>query len=278
MKTIFCFVFVLLGIAAAVALFTYAFFWYENAEAARKDRSKRLQWMMLRGILSAVAGIPFLMLTYPLGFVPSLWRPRTITPGQPVIILAHGLFHNPSAWLLFRRRLQKAGFTNVFVMGYSSFFTTFEQTLKKFERFVSDSASAVPGSPVYLVGHSLGGLLSRVYAEKRLGGVTPAAVITLGSPHRGSKMAAFGLGTLAASLQYRGPLFEELERNSASLPCPGFALYSPVDNLVLPSEGLKAPYNEWTYFETSPVSHVSMLYSGNSVRKVIELIRSGASS
>ncbi|MHC1726856.1 MAG: esterase/lipase family protein [Syntrophobacteraceae bacterium] len=276
MKTLFCLVMFLFCISIAVSLFTYSFFWYENAGTVRKDREKRLTWMMLRGILSGIAGLPFLMLTYPLGFIRPIWRPKRLSPGQPVIILAHGLFHNASAWLLFRRQLQRVGFTNIFVMNYRSIFTSFDDVLKRFEKFVADAASAVPDQPVYLIGHSLGGLVSRVYAERYLGETIPAAIITLGSPHQGSKMAAFGLGTLAESLQYRGPLFVELEREPARLPCPGIALFSPVDNLVLPFEGLKVPYIGWIYHETDPVSHVSMLYSRTTARKVIELLHNGS--
>ncbi len=229
--------------------------------------------IVLTGLLSSVASVLFIMTFYPLGMIRRLWSPKDISAGRPIIILAHGLYHNPSAWLLFRRRLRKAGFKNIFVMNYGSFFTSFEKTLKKFEDFVAEARRAAPNQPVYLIGHSLGGLLARVYAERSKGSTIPAAVITLGSPHQGSKIAAFGLGKLASSLIYRGPLFAEIEAGPARLPCTGVAMFSPIDNMVFPPEAMRVPYPGWVYFETDPLSHTAMLYSKSTVKKVVEVLQ-----
>jgi len=264
---------VLISVWATVV--TYSFFWCENAWCARlaPAQGSSLKSMVFAGMLSSIASVFFIMITHPLGMIKRLWRPGDISAGQPIIILAHGLYHNASAWLLFRRRLQKAGFKNIFVINYSSFFTNFEKTLKEFEDFVSYAKHEVPNQPVYLIGHSLGGLLSRVYAERSKGLETPAAVITLGSPHQGSKVAAFGLGRLASSLIYRGPLFAAIEAGPGRLPCAGVAVISPVDNMVLPSEGMRVPYPGWAYIETEPLSHTAMLYSKFTTKQVIEILR-----
>jgi pimeloyl-ACP methyl ester carboxylesterase len=264
----------LLLVSICVSLATYSFFWYENAWSARfsPDRGAKLRLMVLSGLLSSIVSITLIIVSYPLGLFRRFWVPKDICAAGPVIILTHGLYHNASAWLLFRSRLRKAGFKNVFVVNYGSFFTSFEKISQKFEKFVTDARKAVPDQPVYLIGHSLGGLLSRVYAERARDGAIPAAVITMGSPHQGSKVAAFGPGKLAKSLLYRGPLFTELERGPPRLPCSGIALFSPVDNMVLPSEAMKAPYPGWVYYETGPLSHVAMLYSKSVAKKVIEIL------
>ncbi len=265
----------LLLASICLSLATYSFFWYENALSARfaPDRGAKLRLMVRSGLLSSIVSVAFIMVSYPFGLFRRFWEPKEICAAGPVIILAHGLYHNASAWLLFRSRLRKAGFKNVFIMYYGSFFTSFEKTIKKFEKFVADARKSVPDQPVYLIGHSLGGLLSRVYAERARDGAIPAAVITIGSPHQGSKVAAFGLGNLASSLLYRGPLFTELESGTPRLPCNGVALFSPVDNMVLPAEAMKAPYPGWVYYETDPLSHTAMLYSKSVARKMIEVLQ-----
>jgi len=275
MSALFLLICLLVLVSVWASLVTYSFFWYENAWRARltADQGSNLRSMVLAGLLSSVASVFFIMASYPLGMIRRLWSPKDISAARPVIILAHGLYHNPSAWLLFRRGLRKAGFKNIFVMNYGSFFTSFEKTLKKFEDFVADARRAAPNQPVYLIGHSLGGLLARVYAERSKGSAIPAAVITLGSPHQGSKIAAFGLGKLASSLIYRGPLFAEIEAGPARLPCTGVAMFSPVDNMVLPPEAMRAPYPGWVYFETDPLSHTAMLYSKSTVKKVVEVLQ-----
>ncbi|MGA2402184.1 MAG: alpha/beta fold hydrolase, partial [Syntrophobacteraceae bacterium] len=183
-----CMTCVLLLVVIWASLVTYSFFWYENAWSARlaPDGGAKLRLMILTGLLSSITSVSFIMVCYPFGSIRRLWAPKHICAGRPVIILTHGLYHNASAWLIFRSRLRKAGFENIFLMNYGSFFTSFEQTLKKFEKFIADVRRAVPDQPVYLIGHSLGGLISRAYAEKSHGGAIPAAVITLGTPHQGS--------------------------------------------------------------------------------------------
>jgi len=229
--------------------------------------------MALSGLLSSVVSGILIMVSYPFGLCRRLREPKEICATEPVIILAHGVYHNASAWLLFGKSLRKAGFKNIFVMNYRSFFTSFEKTIKKFEKFVAGAMQAVPGQPVYLIGHSLGGLLSRAYAENAPEGRAPAAVITIGTPHQGSKLAAFALGKLASSLLYRGPLFTELESKPDRMPCMGIAFCSPVDNMVFPSEGMKVPYPGWIYHETAPMSHTAMVYSKSIAKKVIEILR-----
>ena len=266
----------LLLVAIWASLVTYSFFWYENAWSAglAPDGGTKLRWMVLSGLLSSIASVFFIFICYPLGAIGRLWAPKDVHAGKPVIILTHGLYHNASAWLLFRRHLRKAGFKNIFVMNYLSFFTSIEQTLKQLEEFISHARQRVPDQPVYLIGHSLGGLLSRFYSEQSRGEAIPAAVITLGTPHQGSKVAAFGLGRLASSLLYRGPVFTERESlRPEGLPCTGVALFSPVDNMVLPFEALKAPYPGWVYYQTGPLSHTAMLYSKSTAGMVIEILQ-----
>jgi pimeloyl-ACP methyl ester carboxylesterase len=275
MTVLFLLICVLMLLSIWAALVTYSFFWYENAWRARlaPDQNQKLKSMIFAGFLSSIASVFFIMVSHPLGMIRRLWLPGDISPGQPIIIFTHGLYHNASAWLLFARRLRKAGFENIFIMNYRSFFTSFENALKELEDFVADARRKVPNQPVYLLGHSLGGLLSRVYAEMSRGEATPALVITLGSPHRGSKIAAFGPGRLASSLIYQGPLFTEIEAGPPRFPCTGVALLSPVDNMVLPSEALRVPYPGWIYIETAPLSHTSMLYSKSTTQTVIEILK-----
>ena len=276
-----CFLFeiikIVFAVSIAVSLFTYALFWYESAARAScppcANSARCMPFLILRGVLSSILSMLLAMVLYPFGLLRPFWRPKSISQTQPLIILLHGLYHNSGGWLLFRHRLLAAGFQNIYALNYRSFFTSFEATLRKLERFLGDVRREAPDRPVILIGHSLGGLLARAYAERADSIDVPELVLTLGTPHQGSKMAAFGVGRLARSLLFRGCLFMEIEKGPPRLPCPGVALYSPVDNLVLPAEALTVPYPGWLYHETAPVSHVAMLFSKQVARKIVELIR-----
>ncbi len=277
MKIVFELFLLLICMSAAVALFTYSFFWYENfgtpEEGLVKSSGRSLAALTLNGIVTGFASLLVVMFTYPFALLPNLRKPAQVAPSQPIIILTHGLYHNASAWLLMRHRLRKAGFTNIFLMNYFSFFTSFESVYARFEKFIAKSRAEAPGLPVILVGHSLGGLLSRLFAERASGDNIPSLLITLGTPHRGSKMVAFASGDLGKSIMYDGPLIREIEQEGRGIPCPAACLFSPADGLVLPSGSLRAPYPGWTEYQTEPVSHVWMLYSKEIASLVIDLIK-----
>ena len=40
--------------------------------------------------------------------------------------MVHGLYHNRTAWLIMKRRLRKAGYTNLHTYQYNSFTRDFE--------------------------------------------------------------------------------------------------------------------------------------------------------
>lgn len=273
------FLFLILGSIAA-ALFTYSFFWYEASERPRRQalRASRKSpvRLMLYGIVSAVGSIILAVVLYPLGSVRSLWRPKRSSATQPAVVLVHGLYHNPSAWMLMKRRLNRAGFTNVYAFGYRSFFISFDAILKNLKEFVG-RVPAASDRPTILVGHSLGGLICNTYTQDSDQGEMPSAVITLGAPWRGSKMAAFGIGGLAKSIGYGEPLFENIDREGAALPFRAAAIFSPADNLVLPPESLLPPPG-WQRYETAPMSHAAMLYSKEVACKVIEIMNGVPSS
>jgi triacylglycerol lipase len=271
---------VVLGLAVAgVPLLTFAFYWYETANGPHLDYlamasgGRPCRWLA-RGVLWGVLSTFLVVVFYPLALVRTLWRPKPDagSPG-PAIVLIHGIYHNASGWLIFRHRLKRAGFANVYAISYSSFMTSFDKTLGKVERFVAQTSARLPGKPVVLIGHSMGGLLARALEQRSKNPEAVAAVITLGSPHRGSKLAVLGPGALAQSLRYKGPLFDTLAQSSPASDCPRFALYSLLDNMVLPFDSLLPPAAGWTGIETGPVSHVSMLYSKPVFKKVLDCIR-----
>ena len=208
---------------------------------------------------------------YPLGALPFLHR----TEGEalrPPVLFIHGLYHNASGWLRFRRWLARDGFTRTAALNYCSFCTDYFSILDKLSRAVDQLRTQYPGEPVLLVGHSLGGLLVRGYLSSPycMDGDTckVAAAVTLGAPHGGSRLAALGIGRLARSLLYGGPLIRELEARDAPPPCPVLALTTPLDNFVLPADGSDIAVPGWILEAGEPVCHAGMIYHKPTARRV----------
>ncbi len=274
------FILLLLAIPLGVSVLTYAFFWYETASSQHRQYLANLTHgkpgrLLLKGILSSYLSLLLTVLLYPTSFWQRRRQPDVVEAcSRPPVILVHGLYHNVSAWTLYRRWLQGAGFSNIYLLGYSSWNQAFPALITKLEELLTEVRKHFPDRPPVLIGHSLGGLLGRACTQSWDGPIKLAGVITLGTPHRGSKLAAFGLGKLARSLLYRGPLIDTLEAGKGRPGIPCIALYSPIDNMVLPHHALQATESGWVHQETVPLSHVAMLYHRPTAMLVVEYLKS----
>jgi pimeloyl-ACP methyl ester carboxylesterase len=267
-----------LGILFGFSVLTHAFFWYESACGPHRAYLERLSrgrltWWLLRGIFQGFASILLVCLFFPLGFMRSWRHPRARDQcSLPPVVLVHGLYHNASGWLLYRFWLKRAGFRKVYGFNYSSFGVSFEDVVARFGRFVEEVEVENPGQAPVLIGHSLGGVVARAFADAPDHAGRVKALVTLGSPHGGSKLAALSLGRLGQSLLYGGPLFEQLKRAPAPVGSHRLAIFSPMDTMVLPLEGLKIHDPGWKQLETSPVGHVGLLFHGPTARKAFAFL------
>lgn len=251
---------------AFVSLTTYAIYYYvlictPNPEA--RHTTTRGQPVELsdiaRGIvMSFVAGC-IVSIAYPFRRIAE--RPLSAnTPEATPVILAHGLYHNASAWFAYRAALQAAGFGPIHCFAYPSFRDDFDTLATNLTAFINDVVAANPGRPPLLIGHSLGGLLIRAALSRVEDQSLIAGVITLGTPHQGSKLARIGIGSLARQLDFRGPLVQRLEKQERQPVIPCVAVLSLLDNMVIPVEGLRIRTPGWVQLEGPLECHVWMLW------------------
>lgn len=280
MKAIAIAVSLLLCFSFCATGLTYAFFWCVAAKSGYRAQLNKLsggrssKWLLM-GILSGFFSLPLVILFFPLCFCRSLWQPKPDPACSfPPVILVHGLYHNASAWIVYRFWLRQAGFTNVYAMDYNSWRYTFQELLQQLEGYVQKVSRHFPDRKVVLIGHSLGGLLCRAYGDLPGAETMVDAVVTLGTPHHGSVLTALGLGKLARSLGYAGSLIKQIEQMAVSSNIRRLAIFSPVDSMVLPSESLQIKLSGWNRQMSSPVSHVAMLYSRSTASIVVEYMKS----
>ncbi|MDR3640763.1 MAG: alpha/beta fold hydrolase [Humidesulfovibrio sp.] len=220
------------------------------------------------------------VLALPLGRLTGFNGSGAVDRQRPTVILVHGLYHNPAAWFLMRRRLRQAGFADVRCYGYASFGRDFADIADGLARLLLQTAAEGPGRRLLLLGHSLGGLVIRAAcADPRLAscgasdGCPVAGVVTLGAPHRGSTLATMlGLGRLARGLSPGGTVIQRV-RALPVCPVPGLSLYSPTDGMVLPLSGAFLDEREratgWEERALPPTSHVGLLYSKAAAREAL---------
>ncbi len=278
------------ALVLGVPLLSYGLYLRMNARAGLLQRACELCggslfWPLLRAAVNSVWSIALVILAYPLGWLPQP-RPRPCGPGLPPVVLTHGLYHNASAWFLYRRRLRRAGFADVRTYAYPSFFKPFEAIVEGLVQEALAAAAASPTGKALLVGLSLGGMVTRAaLADARLKGRV-AGVLLICAPHGGSALAPrFALGRLARGLAPNGSIVRcvngPLGVDALGPGVPRLSIYTPMDNIVLPLSSVRLRPEllalGWAEVCAPPVSHVGMLYDRRVVALGVEFLLRAAS-
>lgn len=118
--------------------------------------------------------------------------------GRPPVLMLHGYGANAAFWKPFSRKLAKAGISHSAIDlepvlgGIDDYAPLVNQAV--------DVLCRATGAPrVILLCHSMGGLAARAWLRK-FGRERVACVITLGTPHHGSSLAAYGPGLNARQM------------------------------------------------------------------------------
>jgi pimeloyl-ACP methyl ester carboxylesterase len=199
-------------------------------------------------------------------------------------LLVHGMGRTPLSMLRLRRRLRRAGHA-VDVLGYMTAVEPFARIVLRIqERFARTAARG----PYVVVGHSLGGLLTRAALGGRpLPFGSPAHLIMLGTPNRPPRQAR-RYGKLLAYRWINGECGQLLTREDffARLPplsipytivagtrgWPGRSAFGdePNDGLVAVSETLVAPSDTPI---TVPARHTFMMNDRRVLAVILQVLQ-----
>lgn len=164
-----------------------------------------------------------------------LRRPRwQIEPaGGTPLMLVHGFCCNGAVWSPLLDAFAP-GRRSVVAVSLEPFYLDIEAQLARLDAAVCAVCAASGQDGVVLAGHSMGGLLSRIYAARHPERVR--ACLMVAAPHRGTLLAA-GLG--AAERGPPTPRARWLADFHVRAPVPAMPainLWTPDDNLVVPAE------------------------------------------
>ena len=108
--------------------------------------------------------------------------------GTP-ILLVHGVVSNRSVFTLLRRGLTRRGFSNVFAMNYATVATDVRTAALRLAEEVERVVAETGYERIHVIGHSLGGLIGRYYVTRLGGDARVHTLVTLGTPHQGTRAA-----------------------------------------------------------------------------------------
>ena len=217
-----------------------------------------------------------LMFSLILPFVPSrqsvIDRPRqTGSPKLPVI-LVHGLACNRGYWFWFRRQLEIRGY-RAYAVDCAPWYARIDTYPAQLARAIDDVLGDTGARQVIVIGHSMGGLVTRAYLD-RFGTGKVAQVFTLGTPHQGTWMARFAYSPNVRDMAERSEWLDQLrarESSRAVQPYAMFAcLFSYHDNLVTPQRNATLPGA--AAIAVSGVGHLSLALSPAVLEAVLAIL------
>lgn len=273
MLTLLLYVFLVALAPLLGILGSFALYWYEIAATPHhavflRQAAGRPALLVARLVLLCLGSQILAVLTMLLGLATGPYAPPR--PGKgPVVVLVHGLYHSCGGFLPLMRWLRAAGFTQMYAPTLDTFRCQVPELAQHLRQHLDAIAARHPGQPLLLVGHSLGGLVIRA-ALGRQPAWPVAAVATIATPHRGSKLAALGPSTTARALLPGSPLLRGLA-DQYPPDVPWLCLCSNYDNIVLPPENLLPPPGApWQVAKVGVHSHVSALFAPRVARRIAE--------
>lgn len=172
-----------------------------------------------------------------------------IHPGSdtPPVLLLHGYGCNSGYWSHLVPRLDAAGISHASV-DLEPLTGDIDGYAPLVERAVEALRAATGADKVIIVAHSMGGLVARAWM-RACGTGRVARVITLGTPHHGTCLAAFGLGLNAAQMRraVRGELPEcdwlraLAGGEDAAARALVTSIFSHHDNIIAPQNSSELP-------------------------------------
>lgn len=205
------------------------------------------------GGLTELAWVGAHVLMYPLGTRTEELRPdprkrpgeqppgvRALFAADPLasrtpVLLVHGLIDNRSIFAVMRRALRRRGFTSVCSWNYSPLLGDIARGARDLGEHIDRLRERTGHERVHVVGHSLGGLMARYHLQRQGGDERVESLVTLGTPHQGSLLAHVVPTPLIRQLRPGSHVFQELAEPAPGLRTPVTAIYSDLDQMVLPT-------------------------------------------
>ncbi|HEU5033762.1 MAG TPA: alpha/beta fold hydrolase [Mycobacteriales bacterium] len=153
--------------------------------------------------------------------------------GTP-ILLVHGLVDNRSIFTVLRRALRRRGFGRVWTMNYHVLTHDLRSAAQRLEHLVESICAQTGYERIHVIGHSMGGIVARYYVQRMGGDGRVHTLVTLGSPHEGTRAARLLPRGVCRQLHPGSDVISELAEPAPGCRTRFVAFWSDVDVLISP--------------------------------------------
>jgi pimeloyl-ACP methyl ester carboxylesterase len=175
-----------------------------------------------------LAGAAFRMLLYK-----TLVPDPPPAPAQLPVLLVHGVLCNAGVWARTVRYLRAAGVGPVYGLSYGPPLASIEVFAEQLDARIGDIRAATGAPQVFIVAHSMGGLVTLAYL-RRYGRARVRRVVTIGSPFHGSVHAFLMFGTSLGQLRPGNAWLHDLDAMAPKDGPPFVSVWSWHDSMVAP--------------------------------------------
>jgi pimeloyl-ACP methyl ester carboxylesterase len=175
---------------------------------------------------------------------------RRIPPapcGPPPVLLLHGFVDNRSVFALLSRSLRRNGWTTVQALNYSPLTCDVRDAAALLAEQVERLCELTGHQRIDIVGHSLGGLVARYYVQRLGGDARVRTVVTLGTPHSGTRVIPFASPhPLIRQMRPNSELLLELGNPAIGCRTRFVAFWSELDEFMVPAETARLDHPDLT--------------------------------
>jgi len=217
-----------------------------SALRSRADEPASQWWSSLWG--EFIAGLHIFLLRQPWTVAPPATLPATGAAARAPVVLVHGYLCNHRIWDDIASDLRAQGHT-VLAVNLEPLFTSIDNYADTVEAAVQDLCQHTGATRVALVGHSMGGLAIRAWMRAK-GTHRVARVLTLGTPHAGTKIASGTHTPNGRQMLWQSPWLAALSASESDATRSLIRIaVTPQDNIVFPQRAQILPGLEATVFK-----------------------------
>lgn len=183
--------------------------WMSMPASTRAATSLARHWQLYWGELRAALKVYMLRQAWA-GAAPGVQKAEVDAEHAPIpVVLVHGYICNHRVWDDVIQTLRQAGHS-VIAVDLEPLFTSIDDYSPIIAQAVTHLQTATGAAQVALVGHSMGGLAIRAWMRAE-GCARVAQVITLGTPHQGTRLVKAALTANTAQMVWQSDWLRQLQ-------------------------------------------------------------------